>query len=128
MRPQRPDGVAQLYVPPVERDAVLLYQRSGHVLVRDRAEEAALLAHAGGDVHLERLEARRQLLGLRQAAHVFLLPLALQLLQALHLPGVGLDDHAAGQQEVTGVPGRDFFDVADPAQVIDVFEQDDFHG
>ena len=60
-------------------------------------------------------------------AIIFLLALDFQGVNALELRGGCLDDHRLTEQEVAGIPSRDFLDIPDASEVIDIFEQNDLH-
>src|SRR5687768_17614171 len=121
MRAERADRL-ELDVATVDLDPVLILQRGGHVRVRDRAEEAALLADAGGDADLDRAQALGELLRLSQALCVLFRAAVLEDLNLLEGALGGFGGEAAAQQKVAGVTGRDVFDVAGASQIRDVVQ------
>ena len=111
----------------VDVDAVLLGERVGDILARDRAEELAAFADAHGDLDADLFELRGQ--KARLVGRLLLLPCGgiRLLLRRLKVRCRRFDGELLGQQEVPAVAFRNLDDVTLASDLLDVLLQYHFH-
>ena len=109
-------------------DAVFALQGVGDVLRGDRTERLALIAGLQGEDQGDRIEPRRERLGIGMTAVLLGLHARALLRDTLQLAGARLDGEALGQKEVLGIAIGDVLDVTGAAEAADLLFQDDAHG
>src|SRR5439155_6738000 len=122
-----PNRLVQLDLALVDRLPELLRERLGHVGGGHGPVEPALLANLRVDLQRLGLEPLGDLLGLPLLASQAALGRLLSSLDLFQGTRRGRDGEPTREEIIARIAIRHLFDLACPAQVLDVFAEDDFH-
>src|SRR5215510_1535311 len=123
---ERFDGLIELHTLALHFHAVLV-ENLDQVLRRDRAEQLAFLRRLAPFLVGERLDPAAQRLGIALDTIRFGVRLFLDVLEVLEIARGGTERQLLGDQEISRVAVGDVADLAAPAELLHVVEQNDLH-